>query len=71
MHVSEGEKIRSKLDGVVYTIKRIGPKSLVLESETGRNQSWTKSGALDLFFEKVPNPGEEEDDLRSTPPSSR
>lgn len=55
MRVSEGEKIRSKLDGVLYSVKRIEPRSLVLESEDGRNQSWTNDGALDLFFEKVPN----------------
>ncbi len=55
MRVSEGEKIRSKLDGVLYSVKRIEPRSLVLESEDGRNQSWTNDGVLDIFFEKVPN----------------
>ena len=61
MWVSEGEKVRSKLDGGVYSVKRIEPKSLLLESEDGRNQSWTNDEALDLFFEKVPNPGGEND----------
>jgi hypothetical protein len=61
MRLSEGEKIRSKIDGVLYTIKKIEPKSLVLESDDGRNQSWTNDGILGLFFEKVPSRGGEDD----------
>jgi hypothetical protein len=61
MRLSEGEKIRSKIDGILYTIKKIEPKSLVLESDDGRNQSWTNDGALGLFFEKVPSRSGQDD----------
>jgi hypothetical protein len=53
MWVTEGEKIKSKLNGAIYTVKTTFPQSAVLESEDGWIQEWTNTSALNLFFEKI------------------
>ena len=55
MWVTEGEKIRSKIDSATYTVKTTFARSAVLESEDGRTQEWTNTSALNLFFEKIEN----------------
>jgi hypothetical protein len=53
MWVTEGERIKSKLDGATYTVKTAFTVSAVLESKDGWTQEWTNTSALNLFFEKI------------------
>ena len=63
MWVTEGEKIKSKLDGAIYTVKTMFTGSAVLESEDGWSQEWTNTGALNLFFEKIESQSDCRDSL--------
>lgn len=51
MTIFEGERLRSKLTGIIFEVKKIKDKSVVLESEDGRNEEWTDMGFLPIFFE--------------------
>jgi hypothetical protein len=55
MTIFEGERLRSKITGTVLEVKKIKEKSVVLESEEGRNEEWTDMGFLPLFFEVARN----------------
>jgi hypothetical protein len=46
MKVLEGDKLKSKLTGMIYEVKKIEDKSVVLESKDGSNQEWTDMGNL-------------------------
>jgi hypothetical protein len=61
MWVTEGEKIKGKLDGATYTVKTAFTGSAVLESEDGCTQEWTNTRALNLFFEKIENQSDSRD----------
>ncbi len=49
--IFEGERLISKMTGTIFEVKKIKDRSVVLESEEGRNQEWTDMGVLPLFFE--------------------
>jgi hypothetical protein len=53
MKVLEGDKLKSKLTGMIYEVKKIEDKSVVLESKDGSNQEWTDMGNLWIFFEDI------------------
>jgi hypothetical protein len=53
MKVLEGDKLKSKLTGMMYEVKKIKDKSVVLESRDGLNQEWTDMGNLWIFFEDI------------------
>ena len=53
--IFEGERLKSKMTGTIFEVKKIKHKSVVLESEEGRNQEWTDMGFLPLFFEVARN----------------
>ncbi len=55
MWVIEGEKIGSKLNGAVYTVKAINTTSEILESPGGWEQEYKNTERLLCFFEKVKN----------------
>lgn len=53
MKVLEGNKLKSKLTGTIYEVKKIKARSVVLQSKNGSNQEWTDMGNLSLFFEEA------------------
>ena len=53
MNLKEGHRLKSKLTGTIYEIKKIRDASVVLQSEDGSNQEWTNKGKLKLFFEEI------------------
>jgi hypothetical protein len=53
MWVTQGEKIRSKLNGAVYTVNTINTTSVILESADGWKQEYKNTERLEYFFEKV------------------
>lgn len=53
MKVHEGDKVKSRLTGMTYEVKKIMDKSVVLESKEGSNQEWTDMGNLRIFFEEI------------------
>jgi len=55
MMIFEGVRLKSKMTGTIFEVKRIKDKSVVLESEEGSNQEWTDRGCLPLFFEVAGN----------------
>jgi hypothetical protein len=55
VRVIEGDRVKSRLTGTVYEVKRLRDISVILESEDGSNQEWTDNGNLKLFFEKLEN----------------
>lgn len=61
MWVAEGERIRSKLNGAVYTVKAINTNSVVLESKNGSNQRWGSTEVLEYFFDKIEDKNAESD----------
>jgi len=50
--IEEGNKIKSSLDGEVYTITRIVNDMVVLESEDGKKQIMTGVDSLKIFYKK-------------------
>jgi len=55
MQTREGEMIKSCLDGMNYTIKRIFNGMVVLESKSGSKQILTEIDTLNIrsFYEKI------------------
>ena len=53
--IFEGERLKSKMTGTIFEVKKIKHKSVVLESEEGSPQEWTDMGCLPLFFELAGN----------------
>ncbi len=53
MMIFEGVKIKSKMTGTLFEVKKIKDRSVVLESEEGLDQEWTDMGGLPLFFEET------------------
>ena len=55
MQTREGEMIKSCLDGMNYTIKRIFNGMVVLESKSGNKQILTEVDTLNIrsFYEKI------------------
>jgi hypothetical protein len=51
--VFQGDKLKSKLTGTIYIVRKIKTRSVVLESKDGSNQEWTDMGNLPLFFEEA------------------
>ena len=51
MMILKGVRLKSKMTGIIFEVKEIKDKSIVLESEEGSNQEWTDMGCLPLFFE--------------------
>ncbi len=49
--IFEGERLISKMTGTIFEVKKVSDKSIVLESDEGRNQDWTDTGFLPLFLE--------------------
>ncbi len=50
--IEEGNKIKSSLDGEVYTITRIVNDMVVLKSEDGKKQIMTEVDSLKIFYKK-------------------
>ncbi len=57
MKVLEGEKLKSKLTGTVFEVKKIKDRSVILMSKDGFNLEWTNMGNLPLFFEEMEEGG--------------
>ena len=57
MKVLEGEKLKSKLTGTVFEVKKIKDRSVILKSKDGLNLEWTNMGNLPLFFEEMEEGG--------------
>jgi hypothetical protein len=53
MKVLEGKKLKSKLTGTIYEVKKINARSVVLKSKGGSDHEWTDLGKLPLFFEEA------------------
>ncbi|HUL31132.1 MAG TPA: hypothetical protein VLZ03_11830 [Thermodesulfobacteriota bacterium] len=50
MGTKEGDTVRSLLNGVEYTVKRIVEKMAVLESQDGKSKIVTEVDTLKLFY---------------------
>jgi hypothetical protein len=50
--IEEGNRIKSSLDGEVYTITRIVNDMAVLKSEDGKKQIMTELDCLKIFYRK-------------------
>ena len=55
MMVLEGRRLRSKVTGTIFEVKKIKDRSVVLESGDGLAQEWTDLGKLGIFFEEAEN----------------
>ncbi len=51
MTARESDKLRSKITGNVYEVKKIVDKMIVLESLNGKSQVLTELNNLPLFYE--------------------
>ena len=53
MKILEREKLRSKLDGLLYKVKEIQGKEVLLENKDGMSQAWLGKWDFEPFFEKI------------------
>ena len=53
MWIEKGEKVKSKLNGLLYVVKEIDTRGVIFESENGLEQSWTNTEVIKHFFDRV------------------
>jgi hypothetical protein len=53
MRIAEGDRLKHKLTGQLYELKRIKEGTFVLESEETPYRMWFGERDLELFFERA------------------
>jgi len=61
MTMQESDRLKSKITGSVYEVKKIVNEMIVLETPNGKSQVLTDLNNIALFYEKEPKNGENED----------
>ncbi len=56
----ETDRVRSKITGNVYQVKKIADRMIVLETLDGKRQVLTELNNITLFYEKEPNKDEDQ-----------
>ncbi len=52
MRIVPGDRLKSRLTGIIYDVKLIDNPFVFLEAEDGSTEEWTK-GSLDSVFETM------------------
>jgi hypothetical protein len=60
MTTQESDRLRSKITGNVYEVKKIVDKMIVLESLNGTSQILTELNNIALFYESEPKNDEDQ-----------
>lgn len=55
MMIFEGVMLKCRMTGIIFEVKRVEDRFVVLESEEGGDQEWIDMGCLPFFFEAVAN----------------
>ena len=58
MTTHESDRLRSKITGNIYEVKKIVNEMIVLESPNGKNQVLTELNNIELFYESEPKKDE-------------
>jgi hypothetical protein len=53
MAITEGDRFKHKLNGLLYKVKIVDNGTVVLESEDSPNRIWFGDKDVELFFETV------------------
>ena len=60
MTTHENDRLRSKITGNVYEVKKIVNEMIVLESLNGTSRVLTEENNIPLFYERVPKKNEDQ-----------